>query len=106
MFKSTSQTLITFSTAAAIALGAVLAQGVQAQTAAPAKPAALAAAPAPQLTIRDIYDRMEAAGYRDLRQIEYDDGRYEVKAVNPRGERVKLKVNASTGVVEKISPRK
>ena len=56
---------------------------------------------APQLTIRDIYDRMEAAGYRDLREIEFSKGRYEVKARNAQGERVKLYVNATTGAVER-----
>lgn len=82
--------------------GAALTFGIaQAQTATPAPAAASATVPAtPQLTIRDIYDRMEAAGYRDLREIEFDKGRYEVKARNARGERVKLYVNAGTGAVE------
>lgn len=83
--------------AAAAALGAGTAQ---AQSPAPgAAPAATPAAPA--LTIRDIYDRMEAAGYRDMREIELSKGRYEVKARNAQGERVKLYVNAGTGVVER-----
>lgn len=61
-----------------------------------------AAAPtAAILTIRDIYDRMQAAGYRDLREIEFDDGRYEVKASNAQGQGVKLYVNAQTGAVER-----
>ncbi|HCL86650.1 MAG TPA: hypothetical protein DIC45_09175 [Comamonadaceae bacterium] len=84
----------------AAAAGAALAWGaVQAQ--APASTAAAAQAPAAtQLTVRDIYDRMEAAGYRDIREIEWDHGRYEVKAANAQGERVKLYVNAGTGAVE------
>ena len=78
----------------ALAMGAALTLGIaQAQTPPPAN--------APQLTVRDIYDRVEAAGYRDLREIERDDGRYEVKAHNAQGERVKLYVNASTGAVER-----
>ncbi len=83
--------------------GSALTLGIaQAQPAQPASAAAPATSPAaPQLTIRDIYDRMEAAGYRDMREIELDNGRYEVKARNARGERVKLYVNASTGVVER-----
>lgn len=87
----------------AIAAGAALAAGIaQAQAPTPAAaPASAAASAAPQLTIRDIYDRMEAAGYRDLREIEYDNGRYEVKARNAQGERVKLYVNATTGAVER-----
>lgn len=85
----------------AVAAGAALAAGVAlAQTPAPA-PAATTTATAPQLTIRDIYDRMEAAGYRDMREIEFSGGRYEVKARNAQGERVKLYVNAATGAVER-----
>ena len=73
----------------------------QAQSAAAGAPQATAAAPAaPALSIRDIYDRMEAAGYRQIREIEWDAGRYEVKADNAQGERVKLQVNAQTGAVE------
>ncbi|MBS0291646.1 MAG: PepSY domain-containing protein [Proteobacteria bacterium] len=75
-----------------------------APTAAPA-PAAATAPAAAQLTIRDIYDRLEAAGYRDMRQIEWEHGRYEVKASNAQGERVKLRVNATTGVVESSRTR-
>ena len=86
----------------AIAAGAATTWGV-AQTQAPSAAQAPAAAIAPaaaQLTIRDVYDRMETAGYRDIREIEWDHGRYEVRASNAQGERVKLYVNATTGAVE------
>lgn len=64
-------------------------------------PAATAAAAArPALNIRQIYDRIEAAGYRDILEIEWDDGRYEAKAFNAQGQRIKLYVNATTGAVE------
>jgi len=53
------------------------------------------------LDIRQIYDRLEAAGYRDIREIERSGSRYEVKARNARDERVKLDVNAATGAVER-----
>lgn len=89
----------------ALAAGSALALGLaQAQSDTPAQPAAPAQATAPAtppLTIRDIYDRVEAAGYRDVREIEWDSGRYEVKARNAQGERVKLYVNAHSGVVER-----
>ena len=84
----------------ALAMGAALTLGIaQAQTQTPPP------ANAPQLTVRDIYDRVEAAGYRNIREIEWDDGRYEAKATNAQGERVKLKVNASTGAVERTRTR-
>ena len=99
---ATRRTLIVLAAGSALTLGLA-----QAQTAAPT-PAATAATrtAAPALTIRDIYDRMEAAGYRDIREIEFDDGRYDVKASNAQGERVKLRVNATTGAVEKTRIRR
>lgn len=93
--------LLAAGAAAALALGIAQAQTQPpAPTATPASAAAPAAA-APQLSIRDIYDRMEAAGYRDMREIEFDNGRYKVKARNAQGERVKLDVNAGSGKVER-----
>lgn len=95
----TRRLLIAFATGAALAGGIAQAQ---APTPAPAAAPTAATAPAaPQLSIRDIYDRMEAAGYRDMREIEFSKGRYEVKARNAQGERVKLYVNASSGAVER-----
>ena len=92
---------------AALALTALLGTTAQAQgtsaasTATPAATPAAAAAPAstPVLNIRQIYDRLDAAGYRDLREIEWDHGRYEVKARDAQGARVKLDVDGQTGAV-------
>ena len=81
----------------------------QAQTPAPGEaqaPAAASTTAAPQLTLRDIYDRVEAAGYRDIREIEWDDGHFEVKASNAQGQRVKLDVNATTGAIERTRIRR
>jgi len=91
----------------ALGAGAALALGIaHAQTPAPAAAPAAAHAPAsPQLTIRDVYDRMEAAGYRDIREIEYSSGRYEVEARDAQARRVKLHVNAGTGAIERSRTR-
>lgn len=90
----------------ALALTAMLGTAAQAQvqgtpTASAASAAApvAAATPAPALTIRQIYDRLDAAGYRDLRDIEWDHGHYEVKARDAQGARVKLDVDGQTGAV-------
>ena len=57
---------------------------------------------APALNIRQIYDRVEAAGYVNIREIELKKyGHYEVKARNAQGGRVKLHVNAQTGEIER-----
>lgn len=92
---------------AAASLLAGLSMGAIAQSA-PTAPAAATAATAPQaaskvqqpsLNIRQIYDRLDAAGYRELQEIEWSDGRYEVKGMNAQGERVKLEVDGNTGEV-------
>lgn len=98
-------------TLTALAIGAATLTGAAAlaQTApqpAPAAPAPAAtapalAAPAAQiLTVRQIYDVLTAAGYRNITEIELEHHRgYDVKADNPQGQRVKLRVDAQTGAV-------
>lgn len=91
---------------AALAIGAsalVAGTAVQAQTAAPAPAATTPAATtpaAPMLTIRQVYDKMEAAGYRNISEIERSRKHgYEVKAYDPQGQRVKLYVDPQSGAV-------
>jgi len=89
---------------AALAIGAsalVAGTAVQAQTAAPAPAAPAATTPAaPMLTIRQVYDKMEAAGYRNISEIERSRKHgYEVKAYAHQGQRVKLYVDPQSGAV-------
>ncbi|EJO32948.1 PepSY domain-containing protein [Achromobacter marplatensis] len=93
-------------TLAALAIGAsslVAGTAAHAQAAAPAAaaPAAAAVTPAsPMLTIRQVYDKMEAAGYRNISEIERSSKHgYEVKAYDPQGQRVKLYVDPQSGAV-------
>jgi len=82
--------------------GTAMAQGTPAATPAAAPGLATMAASAghaPVLTIRQVYDRLETAGYRDLREIEWDDYHYDVKGRNAQGARVKLEVDGQTGAV-------
>ncbi|MGS1009684.1 PepSY domain-containing protein [Achromobacter anxifer] len=86
---------------AALTLGAATLAGaaaVHAQTPAPAQPAATAPANA-TLTVRQIYDTLTAAGYRNITEIELEHGRYDVKADDAQGQRVKLRVDAQSGAV-------
>ncbi|WZB73493.1 PepSY domain-containing protein [Achromobacter insuavis] len=87
--------------AAALAGTAALAQTAPQPAAAPAATAPAQAAPAAQiLTVRQIYDTLTAAGYRNITEIELEHHRgYDVKADNPQGQRVKLRVDAQTGAV-------
>lgn len=91
-------------TLAALAIGAcalVAGTAAHAQAAAPAATAPAAVAPAaPMLTIRQVYDKMEAAGYRNISEIERSSKHgYEVKAYDPQGQRVKLYVDPQSGAV-------
>lgn len=91
--------------AAALALLATAGPAAMAQPAAPAAAPAAPTAAGPALNIRQIHDRLEAAGYREIREIELSGNRYEVKARNAQGERVKLEMNATTGAVERSRTR-
>ena len=56
---------------------------------------ALANAPAVQMrSVTEVAAEMERQGYRDIREIEFDDGRYEVEATTSDGRRVELYVDA------------
>ena len=68
-----------------------------------AAPAATSAAPVQSnwMSIKDVLNKLEAAGYRDFREVERDDNRYEVKATDPQGQRVELDVDPVTGDVLK-----
>ncbi|KWU17296.1 PepSY domain-containing protein [Achromobacter xylosoxidans] len=98
-------------TLSALAIGAAALAGTAAlaqiapqpapATPAPAATAPVQAAPAAQiLTVRQVYDTLTAAGYRNITEIELEHHRgYDVKADNPQGQRVKLRVDAQTGAV-------
>ena len=47
--------------------------------------------------MRQVYDTLTSAGYRNITEIELEHGRYDVKADNPQGQRVKLRVDAQNG---------
>lgn len=90
-------------TLSALAIGAATLTGAAAlaQTAPQPAAAPAQAAPAAQiLTVRQIYDTLTAAGYRNITEIELEHHRgYDVKADNPQGQRVKLRVDAQSGAV-------
>ena len=57
------------------------------------------------LSIREIFERMEVLGYRDLREIEWEDGLYQVKGQTGDGRPVKLYVDGNNGNVLSIRAR-
>lgn len=57
------------------------------------------------LSIGQVYQRLEAAGYSDVEKIERERGGYEARATNRRGERTKLSVNPQTGdITDRSAP--
>lgn len=53
------------------------------------------------LTMLDAVKKVEAAGYSHLYKVEAENGKYEVKALDEKGNKVKLEVDAMTGKVSK-----
>lgn len=51
------------------------------------------------LEIPAIYEKLTAAGYSNINEIERDRDGYDVEATNPAGERVELLVDPVTGAV-------
>lgn len=51
------------------------------------------------LTIPQVYQKLEAAGYRDIDEIERERRGYEVRAIDRDGRRVKLDVDGRSGEV-------
>lgn len=75
----------------ALAAGLLLAGVAGAQTAATAGPGGAAVQPA------QIVERLQQAGYRDVHDVDWDDGAWELEATSPAGQRVDLRVDPATG---------
>ena len=53
------------------------------------------------LAMDEILARLRTAGYSDFREIERENGRYEVKGIDAEGRRIELYVDARTGAIVK-----
>lgn len=51
------------------------------------------------LSIPQVVDKIEAAGYRNIEKIERERGSYEAKATDRNGQRVKLYLHPQTGEI-------
>ncbi|WKU18287.1 PepSY domain-containing protein [Advenella alkanexedens] len=58
-----------------------------------------------RLNIKQIYDKVEAAGYTNITEIDLDDNVYEVKARNQENQRVELKLDPKTGEIIKTKTK-
>lgn len=51
------------------------------------------------LSIGEVHQKLEAAGYRKIEKIEREHGVYEARATDRNGERVKLRIHPQTGEI-------
>jgi hypothetical protein len=51
------------------------------------------------LSIPQVVDKLDAAGYRNIEKVERERGSYEVKATDRNGQRVKLYLHPQTGEI-------
>ena len=58
------------------------------------------------LTMQQVQTKLEAAGYRDFEKIERERDKYEVKAIDPQGQRVELDIDPVTGDVLKTEVKR
>lgn len=54
------------------------------------------------LSIGEIHQRLASAGYTRIDEIELDDGKYEVEAVDRNGREVELDLDPRTGRILKV----
>lgn len=57
------------------------------------------------LSIGQVHQKLEAAGFRNVEKIEREHGLYEARATDRNGERVKLYINPQTGEVSERGAR-
>jgi uncharacterized membrane protein YkoI len=53
----------------------------------------------PQITIHQALSTAEKAGYTNIREIEYEHGKWEVKGLNAQGKKFKIEIDATTGAL-------
>ncbi|MBA4261179.1 MAG: PepSY domain-containing protein [Comamonadaceae bacterium] len=102
----TSQRISSLVVAAVLATGVATLLPAVAQTSqAPA--AAVDTAPKSQpLTLLQVHDKLEAAGYRQIQKIETQRNGFEVYATNREGLRVELDVDGVTGQVKRSKTKR
>lgn len=67
---------------------------------------AAAPAGAQWMSVEQVIGKVQAAGYRDVEEVERDDGRYEVKATDAEGRRVELKLDPVSGEILKTEVKR
>lgn len=97
----TKPLLSTLLISAGVVAGGVFLAPVFAQNASTAVAGASLPSAANWLTIPELIQRLESAGYRDFEEVERESDGYEVKATDSQGRRVEIDVDPVTAKVLK-----
>lgn len=62
-------------------------------------PSVLANTPPSSLTMEDMLARLDQAGYRQIHQIKYKDGVYNVETYNDQGQEIELNIDPQNVVI-------
>lgn len=103
MRKQTITLLGTLAVSAGLIAGGVFIAPALAQTSSAGSSTSMQA---DWLTIPQLYERLEAAGYRAIDEIEREDDAYEVKATDRDGRRVEIYVDPVSGEVLKTEVKR
>lgn len=60
--------------------------------------------PASAVSAQSIYDQLTTAGYKDIEDVKFDDGVWNVEAKDPSGQKVEMKLDPNDGHI--ISTKK
>lgn len=60
---------------------------------------------APKITIQQALSTAEKAGYTDIREIEFEHGKWEVKGRDAHGKKFKVKIDATSGELSKATKK-
>lgn len=55
---------------------------------------AIAAEKTPSVSAVDVLQRLDQAGYRQIQDIEYDDGTYKIEAYGSQGQKINFEINS------------
>jgi hypothetical protein len=101
----TSQILSSLVVASVLATGVATLLPAVAQTSQPSAAPVDAAPKGKPLTIAQVLDKLEAAGYRNIQKVEAQRNGFEIYATNREGQRVELDVDNITGQVKRSSAK-
>ena len=85
-------------------IGSIVTFAVPASAANYGAPAHQAVSNQSMMSLGHVLTLVEKAGYKNIWKIEFEHNYYEVKGFDAKGQKVKLKVNPTTGAIKQTKP--